>query len=160
MYLAKVTGSVVGLNKTHLNLFNGLQSNLKICIYKIEVISHLVANNTGVATTIYLRRTTDAGTGLTTDSIQKLNSKLQNLPSQISAVHTLTLGPTITNGSELAGQTIYTEETTGQTSKEPLFEASQFIDPITLNGGEGVCVQQQLASAGALSVFIYFKVKR
>lgn len=158
--VAAVVNNAVGASKNHLGLLNnGGQFPLEV--WRVEVISHLASANTGSATTFYLLRTTAAGTG-TVATVRRTNNRGRPVPASVSALHTYTVQPTVTANSELAGQTVYSEETTGQTSKEPLFQAdpARGVHPVVLWPGEGVVVQQSaLASAGAVSVFVYFRVR-
>ena len=160
--IAVVINSAVGAGKNHLGLFNGLTSGRVLEVWRVEVVNHLTAVNTGTAASFNLSRTTAAGAG-TAAAVRKADTRDDNPPSQVSALHTFTTQPTLAANPELASQAVYTEETTGQTGKEPLFQAdpSRGIDPVRLRGGEGVAVQQAgQASAGAVNVFVYFKVHK
>ena len=155
-HVAAIFNSALSASKNHLGLFNAVGSNMTLDIYRIDVDSHLTAVNTGIASSFTLLRTTAAGTG-TAIAFRKLNTNAPNLPSQITALGTFTVAPTITANSELAGKSVYSEETTGQTTKAPLFEAVAGLNPLRLREGEGIVLQQSaLASLGAVNIFVYF----
>jgi hypothetical protein len=161
-YAAAVINSALAASKFHLGLFNGATSNRLIKIWRVDVVNHLTAANTGTATSFLLNRTTAAGTG-SAAGIRKHDNKSITLPSAITALHTYSPNPTLATNPEMAELTVYTEETTGQSAKMPLFQAAPEcgITPITLRAGEGIVVQQSaLASAGAVSVFIYFTMEK
>jgi hypothetical protein len=161
-YAAVVVNSALAASKFHLGLFSGAQSNRLVKIWRVDVVSHLTAVNAGAATSFLLNRTTAVGAG-TAAGVRKFDNKTTGLPTTITALHTYSPNPTLATNPEMAELTIYTEETTGQSAKIPLFEASpeRGIDAITLRAGEGIAVQQTaLAGAGAVSVFIYFTVEK
>lgn len=162
-YLAAVINSALAANKHHCGLFNAAQSHKLVRVWRVDAVSHLTAANTGSATSILLGRTSSAGTGSTPVVIRKHNTKAENVPSQIAAAQGFSGNPALVANQELAELTVYTEETSGQTSKEPLFLAAPEVGiaPIDLQEGEGLSVYQSaLASAGALSIFIYFTLEK
>ena len=160
--VAAITNSAVGASKWHLGLFNGTGAGQPIEVLSVELVNHLTANNTGSATTFILTRTTAAGTG-TSIPVRKHDTRTPAVPSSVSILGTFTVSPTAPADNELAAITVYTEETTGQTGLRDLFRADPCcgIEPITLHPGQGIGIQQTaLASAGAVDIFIRFRIKR
>lgn len=160
--VAALINSSVSANKNHLGLFNNGGSR-PLEVWRVEVVSHLPAAVTGTGTSFVLSRTSTVGTG-TPVVIRRTNNRGKTLPASLSALHTYTVQPTVTANSELASLALSTEEAGNAVcaSKEALYAAdpSRSIDPITLYPGEGLVVQQSpLASAGAVNVFIYFRIK-
>jgi hypothetical protein len=158
MAVLALINSAVGASKNHLGLFNGVGSGRVLRVWRIEVVNHLTANNAGTATSFTASRTTTVGTG-TAAAIRLEDLRDPPIPSQITGTHTYTVAPTVMANSEFGEVTVYTEETTGQTTKVPLFEADPVrgMRPLVLREGNGVVVQQSaLVSAGAVSIFIYF----
>lgn len=162
MYCFAVVGSTVGAGKNHLGVFNAAGSGKVVRIWRVEVVNHQAAAVTGLGASFLLCRTTTAGGG-TAAALRKADLTEDNPPAQVTGTHTYTSQPAVTAGSELAEITISTEETSAQTPKVPLFQAdaNAGVPPVVVREGGGVVVQQAaLASAGAVSVFVWFTVER
>jgi hypothetical protein len=163
--------SVVGANKVHADLFNGVGSGKIVRVRSVFVYVDYDTAVTGVvAVEVALTRTTTVGTGgtaatlegtvITAPAISKLDSANPNLPAQITA----RLAPAggATAGAYLGSRWVFTEETSAGTS----IAGAQGADLIRNEGadlflreGEGLrVVQGAVASVGAVVVEVNFEL--
>lgn len=159
--IAAVINSAFAAGKNHLGLFNAVGSGRVLRVYRIVAFPHFTAAVVGLATTLYVMRTTTAGTGAAV-AFRRLDLTDPLPPAQVTALHTFTAQPTVTANSEMAGVALTQEETAGQSNKM-VFEASwdQNLGPIVLREGQGIVLQQSaLVGAGALSAFVYLSIDR
>lgn len=161
---ASVASTVTAALKNHLGLFNGNGSGLVLEVWRIEVNPHQTGAVVGIAVPFVVARTTAGGTVTTPAVLRKFDLGEDPLPAQITAGLAYSAQPTVTANSELAQLPVNPEETVGHGNKSPLFQAEpeKGLPPITVAQGAGVVIQQgAVASAvGAVSVFVYFKVRR
>lgn len=155
-YVAAVIGSSASADKFHLGLFNAVGSCRILRVHRVYVVSHLTATNNGTGTSFTLLRTSTSGTG-TSSAFRKTDLRSIDPPSQVSALMSYSVNPTAVSNSELAEQTISTEEgSSSQSFSTPLWNDGEII----LREGEGLTVRQSaLGSAGAVSVFIHFNLR-
>ena len=158
--LAAVAGSAVAANKWHLGLMNTAGPRFVVEVIAAQVDSSLAAANTGSATSFVLKRVSALGTG-TAVTLRKLNKADLDAPANVTALANL-ISPTVEAAPELASLAVGTEETAPQTSGPALWPPDGLTGQvITLNNGDGIAVQQSaLASAGAVDVYLYFRVRR
>lgn len=158
--ITAVVNSPSGANKNHLTLFNNA-GQFPLEVWRIDAQAHYAATSTSTGLSLYAHRTTAAGTNGTASVFRRMNNRALALPASIESRSNVTLSPAA--DTEVAGLSISTEEAgNAVTGNQPLFLAdpSKGIDPLLLWSGEGLVVRQgALASAGAVSVFIYFRIK-
>jgi hypothetical protein len=160
--IAAVINSTVAADKNHLSLFNS-GGALPLEVWRVEVLSHLAATVAGTGASFYLHRTTALGTGGSAATIRRSETRGATVPTSVQAQANVTLSPAAS--TELAGLPVSTEEAGNAitSGKNELFQANPLagVQPIVLWTGEGIVVRQAaLASAGAVSIFIYFCVRK
>lgn len=161
-YVLPVINSSAGANKYHLGLFNGTTSSYPIYVHRVLVVPHLTAAVTGLLINVLLKRITANGNPQTAAVVRKLSSRWPSVPSGVVGTSSWSANPTEDSNPELAEGVVNSEETVAQ-STCTLFEADTVnsIPPIELWPGQGVVIQQgALASAGGISAFIHFRIKK
>lgn len=155
--VAAVVASAVGANKWHLGLINTAGPRFAVEVVGVRVVSALAAVNAGTATTFTLKRVSGIGTG-TAAAFRKLDKLVLDAPTGVTALSNLS-APTAEAAPELASVAVSTEEVQPGASASGLWPAAGCEEPVVLNNGDGIAVQQSaLASAGAVDVYIYFRV--
>jgi hypothetical protein len=158
--VAAIPGSTVGASKWHLGLINSAGPRFVVDVVGVQVDPSDAAAVTGTGTGFTLKRMSGLGTG-TAVVLRKLDKSVVDAPAGITALSNLTT-PTAEANPELASLAVNTEETAVTASGPSLWPPVGLEgQPVTLNNGDGIAVQQgALASAGAVDVFIYFRVRR
>lgn len=158
--VAPVLGSTAGANKWHLGLLNATGTKLVLEIVGVQVVPSDAAAVAGTGTGFTLQRLSALGTG-TAVVVRRLDKLLPAVPTSVTALSNL-LSPTAESNPELASLAVNTEETAVTSSGPALWPPHGLeAEPVVLNPGDGVGVQQgALASAGAVDVYIYFRIRR
>lgn len=159
--ISAVRDSTLAANKYHLSLFNNAGS-LPLEVWTVIVQPSTTAAAVGLLAAFFLMRTTANGTPTAAVTIRRTNTRGLPVPASVISSSAWSVNPTELTAPELASTTVNTEETAAQAETRPLWEANGCgIDPILLFPGQGLVVKQGgLASAGAVSAFIYFRIKR
>lgn len=157
-YSAAVAGSAVAANKHHLVIFNGTGSGKIIEILRVIISPEQTAAVTGYQMGYRLYRTTNAGSGGTAVTPNKMDTTNPDLPTQVTVWTNPTTAPTLT--TLVAVGSVNPEETGSSGTPFPLYEAKPDEQPLTLREGEGVTVQQYAtAGVGLFNVYIVFRVR-
>jgi len=154
-YAAIVVGATPTANQTWLNLYNAVGSNKWVELIFAKVAAHATAATAGYHIMFRLLRHTTQGSGTTVTPV-KFDTANADLPSQI-AVLSATGSPA---GSVMLTGSLNTEETGGHV-ETVLFDERITQQPLLLREGEGCCIAQAVAEAGAglIDVMVIFRVR-
>jgi len=154
-YSACVAASAVAANKHHLVIFNGSTSIIRII--KIYLFPEQTATVTGYNMGYRLYRTTSAGAGGTSITVNKMDTTDPDLPSGVIVWTNPTTAPALSTLVSVAS--VNPEESGGAGYPSILYWWMPWEKPLTLRQNEGITVQQYgTAGVGLLNVVAVFQV--
>jgi hypothetical protein len=161
-YIFEAGFNALAQNKIHMEIFNASGSGKRVKVWFITMQKDF-STQTGVAFEVDTFFTSAVGTGGSTLTATKLNSKNDNLPTGITARHAPSGGATA--GSMIRKKFLHSEETNVAAQVDealgsiwpPNVAHHLFVQPIILNEGEGVAVKQITATtAGVYNTWAIF----
>jgi hypothetical protein len=159
--VAAAPGSAVAASKWHIGLLCPAGAKYAVDVVGVQVDPADAAAVTGTGAGFVLKRISTLGSGNSPAAIRKLDKLTTDAPATLGAQLALT-SPAVESNPELASVAVNMEETSVTASGPALWPPVGLEgEPVTLNAGDGVGVQQgALASAGAVDVFIYFRIRK
>lgn len=150
-YFASVITTATAANKDYLTIFNGsASSTIKVLV--VQLAPTPTAAVVGIAATVTISFTSDAGAACTLVPVVKIDSINPNVPTGIVAGTNCTTDATVTQN--IIGCGVDTEETRTQTVAI-CYSSLLGRQAITLRPGQGIMIRNSaMPSVGAVGVYV------